>query len=149
MLSLGRRLNEMLNKYFQTNNKKELSANFFKWVAAEKTKYTKKNPPKKKTKTEKANDKKLEAKQKEAIKKVEQEVLKKVVAVREEKKIEAKKIAKAKAEYVFKVGDRVRLEDGKSVGTIDKIEKKNAFINYGFFTTKAKLEQLELVERAK
>ncbi|WP_075343245.1 endonuclease MutS2 [Tenacibaculum agarivorans] len=149
MLSLGRRLNELLNKYFQTNNKKELSANFFKWVASEKTKFTKKNPPKKKTKQEKAKEKETEAKQKQAIQKVEQEVLKKVVEVRKEKKEEAKKEAKARAEYVYKVGDRVRLIDGNSVGTIDKIEKKNAFINYGLFTTKTSIEKIELVEKAK
>ncbi len=149
MLGLGRKLNELLNKYFQTNNKKELSANFFKWVAAEKTKFTKKNPPKKKTKTEKAKDKKIADEQKEAIKKVEQEVLKKVVKVRQEKKVEAKKIAEERANYVFKVGDRVRLIDGNSVGTIDKVEKKSVFINYGLFTTKATLDKLELVEKAK
>ncbi|WP_442266124.1 endonuclease MutS2 [Tenacibaculum sp. ZS6-P6] len=149
MLSLGRKLNELLNKYFQTNNKKELSANFFKWVASEKTKYTKKNPPKKQSKQQKVKEKETEAKQKEAIKKVEQEVLKKVVEVRKEKKVEAQKEAKARAEYVYKVGDRVRLIDGNSVGTIDKIEKKNAFINYGLFTTKTSLEKIELVEKAK
>ncbi|MDY0779173.1 endonuclease MutS2 [Tenacibaculum sp. IB213877] len=149
MLTLGRKINELLNKYFQTNNKKELSANFFKWVAAEKTKHTKKNPPIKKTKTEKKQDKVAEQKQKDAIKKVEQEVLKKVVEVRKEKEIEAEKIAKAKAEYIFRVGDRVRLEDGNAVGTIDKIEKKKAFINYGLFTTETVLEKLELVQKAK
>ncbi|CAM1350250.1 endonuclease MutS2 [Tenacibaculum ascidiaceicola] len=149
MLSLGRNINEMLNKYFQTNNKKELSASFFKWAMAEKTKYIKKNPPKKKTKTEKKEEKVATQKQQEAIKKVEKEVLQKVVKVREEKKKEAEKIAKERAAYVFKVNDRVRLIDGNAVGTIDKIEKKKAFINYGLFTTEAKIEQLELVERAK
>ncbi len=149
MLSLGRRLNELLNKYFQTNNKKELSANFFKWVTSEKTKYTKRNPPKKKTKTEKVKEKEIAEKQKEAIKKVEQEVLQKVVKVRKEKKEEEKKIAKAKSEYIFKTGDRVRLVDGNAVGTIDKIEKKNAFINYGLFTTKTSIEKIELVQKAK
>ena len=47
MLTLGRKTNELLNKYFQTNNKKELSTDFFKWVAAEKTKRIKKAPLKK------------------------------------------------------------------------------------------------------
>ncbi|WP_420553125.1 endonuclease MutS2 [Tenacibaculum aiptasiae] len=149
MLSLGRKINELLNKYFQTNNKKELSANFFKWVMAEKTKHIKKNPPKKKTKQEKKKDLELVKKQKEIITKVEKEVLQKVVKVREEKKKIAEKVAKEKAAYIFKVNDRVRLTDGNSVGTIDKIEKKNVFINYGLFTTKAKIEQLELVEKAK
>lgn len=149
MLSLGRKVNELLNKYFQTNNKKELSSNFLKWVTAEKTKHLKKNPPKPKTKTEKKKAKEFSQKQQEIIKKVEKEVLEKVVEVRKEKKIEAKKIAKAKADYVFKTGDRVRLIDGKAVGTIDKIEKKTVFINYGLFTTKASKEKLELVEKAK
>lgn len=149
MLSLGRKINELLNKYFQTNNKKELSTNFFKWATAEKTKHLKKNPPLKKTKTEKKQEKVATQKQQEAIKKVEKEVLQKVVKVREEKEKEAEKIAKEKASYVFKVGDRVRLVDGNAVGTIDKVEKKKAFINYGMFTTEAKIEQLELVKRAK
>ncbi len=148
MLSLGRKVNELLNKYFQTNNKKELSTNFLKWVTTEKTKHLKKNPAKK-TKAQKKQEKVITKQQEEAIKKVEKEVLQKVVKVREEKKKEAIKIAKEKAAYVYKVNDRVRLIDGNSVGTIDKIEKKKAFINYGLFTTEAKIEQLELVERAK
>ncbi|SOU86329.1 endonuclease MutS2 [Tenacibaculum dicentrarchi] len=149
MLTLGRKTNELLNKYFQTNNKKELSADFFKWVALEKTKRIKKAPLKKLSKIERRQDKITNQKQKEAIKRVEKEVLQKVVKIREEKKEEAKKIAIEKAAYVYKINDRVRLIDGNSVGTIDKIEKKTVFINYGIFTTKAKLEQLELVERAK
>jgi DNA mismatch repair protein MutS2 len=149
MLTLGRKTNELLNKYFQTNNKKELSTDFFKWVAAENTKRIKKAPLKKQTKLEKKESKVIAEKQKQVIKKIEKEVLEKVVKVRAEKKEEAKKIAIEKAAYVYKINDRVRLIDGNSVGTIDKIEKKNVFINYGVFTTKAKLEQLELVERAK
>ncbi|MBA6156577.1 DNA mismatch repair protein MutS [Tenacibaculum sp. S7007] len=148
MLSLGRKVNELLNKYFQTNNKKELSTNFLKWVTSEKTKHLKKNPIKK-TKIQKKEEKITAKKQQEAIKKVEKEVLQKVVKVREEKKKEAEKITKEKAAYIYKVNDRVRLIDGNAVGTIDKIEKKKAFINYGLFTTEAKIEQLELVERAK
>ncbi len=149
MLSLGRKVNELLNKYFQTNNKKELNTDFLKWVTSEKTKFIKRNPPVKKNKTEKKQDKVAQQKQQAAIKKVEQEVLQKVVKVREEKKEEAAKIALEKATYVYIVGDRVRLIDSNSVGTIDKIEKKNVFINYGMFTTKAKKEQLELVEKVK
>lgn len=149
MLTLGRKTNEFLNKYFQTNNKKELIANFVKWVATEKTKHLKKNPPKPKTKVQKKEVAKKRELRKETIQKVEKEVLKKVVEVRKEKKEEAKKIAKAKASYVFKVNDRVRLEDGNAVGTIEKIEKKKAFINYGMFTTEVNVSKLELVEKAK
>ena len=149
MLSLGRKTNELLNKYFQTNNKKELNANFNKWVADEKIKHTKKNPIKPKTKAQKQKAKVIEKKKQEVIKKVEKEVLEKVVEVRKEKKIEAEKIAKEKALYVYKVNDRVRIIDSNSVGTIDKIDKKSVTINYGIFTTKTTLEKLELVEKAK
>lgn len=149
MLSLGRKTNEILNKYFQTNNKKELNAAFQKWVASEKTKYLKKNPEKIKTKAQKKKVQQKETEKKELVKKVEQEVLKKVVKVREEKKLEAKKVADEKANYIFQVNDRVRLIDGHSVGTIEKIEKKKAFINYGLFTTEAALDKLEFVEKSK
>lgn len=149
MLTLGRKTNEFLHKYFQTNNKKELTTSFLKWVAGEKTKHLKKNPPKPKTKAQKKEQKVQEVKKKEAIQQVEKEVLKKVVEVRKEKKKEAQKVAKAKAAYVFKVKDRVRLLDGNAVGTIEKIEKKKAFINYGLFTTETDVSKLELVEKAK
>ncbi len=149
MLTLGRKINEFLNKYFQTNNKKELTTNFLKWVTIEKTKYLKKKPTKPKTKIQKKAEKNKENQLKQVLKRVEKEVLEKVVEVREEKKVEAKKIAKAKANYVFKIGDRVRLEDGNAVGTIERLEKKKALINYGLFTTEASLEKLEFVEKSK
>ena len=149
MLSLGRKTNELLNKYFQTNNKKELNLNFNKWVADEKVKHIKKNPIKPKTKAQKQKAKVVKKQLQEVIKKVEKEVLEKVVEVRKEKKIEAAKIAKAKSEYIYKVNDRVRIIDSNSVGTIDKIDKKRVVINYGIFTTKTTLEKLELVEKAK
>ncbi len=149
MLSLGRKTNELFNKYLQTNNKKELTLNFNKWVADEKVKYAKKNPIKPKTKSQKQKAKIVEKQLQEVIQKVENEVMKKVVEIRKVKNKEAKKLAKIKAEYVFKINDSVRLIDGNSIGTIEKIEKKKAFINFGNFTTEASLEKLELVEKRK
>ena len=118
-------------------------------MAAEKTKHLKKNPSKPKTKVQKKEVQKQQEKQKEAIQQVEKEVLQKVVKVRKEKKAEAQKIAKAKAAYIFQVNDRVRLVDGNAVGTIEKIEKKKAFINYGLFTTEVDVSKLEFVEKGK
>lgn len=149
MLVLGRKINELLNKYFQTNNKKELNANFSKWVANERTKHLKKNPPKAKTKNQKKQEKKEEIVKKKVREKVEKEVLEKVVEVRKERKLREEKIAKEKASYVFKIGDRVRLEDGSAVGTIERIEKNKALINYGIFTTEAATNKLELVDKSK
>ena len=149
MLSLGRKTNELLNKYFQTNNKKELMANFNKWVADEKVKRAKKTPIKPTTKTQKQKAKIVEQQLKEVIQKVEKEVLKKVVEVRKEKKVVAAKVAQEKSEYNYVVNDRVRITDSNSIGTIEKIEKKKVVINYGFFTTKTTVDKLELVEKAK
>ncbi|MDG1172568.1 MAG: DNA mismatch repair protein MutS, partial [Polaribacter sp.] len=149
MLSLGRKTNELLHKYFQTNNKKELTANFNKWFADEKVKHVKKNPSKPKTTSQKKKAIVVKKQLEEVIKKVENEVLKKVVVVRKEKKIAAAKIAKERAEYIYRVDDRVRIIGANSIGSIDKIDKKNITINFGNFTTKTSIEKLELVEKAK
>ena len=149
MLSLGRKVNELLNTFFQTNNKKQLISNFNKWVTDEKVKHVKRNPIKPKTKSQKQKAKIVAKEMKKTIQKVEKEVLEKVVKVRTEKKIEEAKIAKQKANYVFKINDRVRIIDSNSIGTIEKINKNNIIINYGIFTTKTTSSKLELVEKAK
>ena len=149
MLNYGRKINELVNKYFQTNNKKELTAEFNKWLAVEKTKYLKRNPPKPKTKAQKKELKVEEKKQEHKLKTTEKEVLVEVEKVKVKKDIEAKKIAKQKADYKFKVNDKVRITDSNACGIIEKIEKNNAFINYGVFTTKTSITKLELVESAK
>jgi DNA mismatch repair protein MutS2 len=41
------------------------------------------------------------------------------------------------------------MSDGKAVGSIDKIEKNKAVVNYGVFTSKVSLEALEFVEAGK
>ncbi|WP_299013656.1 DNA mismatch repair protein MutS [uncultured Polaribacter sp.] len=149
MLSLGRKTNELLNKYFQTNNKKELNQKFNKWVADEKVKYAKKNPIKLKTKSQKQKAKVVEKQLQNVIKKVEKEVLEKVVEVRKEKKVKEAIVAKEKAAYIYKLNDKVRIIDSNSVGTIDKIDRKNITINYGVFTTKTTVDKIELVQKGK
>ena len=149
MLSFGRKSNELLSKYFQTNNKKELFAEFNKWVLIEKTKHLKLHPPVKKNKTEKKKEKEVKKNKEVALQKVETEILEKVKEVRKEKAIVAKKIAKEKAAYKFKVNDKVRLIDGKACGIIDKIEKNKVTIDYGMFTTQTALDKIELVVAAK
>ena len=51
-----------------------------------------------------------------------------------------------RAAHSFKVGDMVRIQDSISLGTIQKIEKKKATVNYGNFTTKVDLSKLELAK---
>jgi DNA mismatch repair protein MutS2 len=175
MLSYGRKINELTNRYFQKKNKKELISDFIKWVSVEQTKFEKlgkdKEATKLKTLTEKEekiplskrqrkkinHEKRLLDKQKEAVlklqeealKKAEAEVMKEVEKVRAVKKKDIKKQTDKNTDYQYKVNDRVRLIDGNAKGTIDKIEKNIATINYGLFTAKTHVDQLELVESAK
>ncbi len=149
MLIYGRKINELANKYFQTNNKKELTNEFNKWLISEKTKFLKKNPLKPTSKSEKQKVKVEKKQVEEKLKATEKEVMVEVVKVRENQQKEALKTAKQKSDYVYKIKDKVRIIGSNSTGTVEKIEKNNAFINYGFFTTKTTLSNLELVESAK
>ncbi|MDY7396589.1 DNA mismatch repair protein MutS [Aureibaculum sp. 2210JD6-5] len=149
MLSIGRKINEMSNTYFQSNNKKKLLSDFMKWILIEKNKYATLHEPQKKTKVQKKKEIEVKKTTERKLKEVNKEVLIEVKKIREKKNTLKKQVEKTKADYTFKVNDRVRLPDGKSVGTIDKIEKNIATINYGLFTTKVNTNQLELVEAAK
>jgi DNA mismatch repair protein MutS2 len=89
-------------------------------------------------------------KEREQKKKLNEEVKKDLVQVRIEKKkekVQPKVIEKPKPKLA--VGDQVRLFDGRSVGSIDSIEKQKAIVNYGAFTTQVSLDLLELVQSKK
>ncbi|WP_406683576.1 DNA mismatch repair protein MutS [Seonamhaeicola sp. MEBiC1930] len=134
LIYLGQKVNDLAEKYFNNKQKRELMSELFKLVQIENSKR-----------------KRITAKQKKAEKvkenQVKQEVEKKVAVIRKKKKAEKKKaIETPKPKPILKVGDRVRVEDGRSVGTIDKIEKNKAVINYGMFTTNISIDQLQLVE---
>ncbi|WP_196893467.1 endonuclease MutS2 [Aureivirga marina] len=147
MLNMGRKVNDIANKFFQTKNKKQMIAEFTKWMAIEQSKHIAKNPPVPKQEKKKVKQEKKE--QEKKMKVVEKEVLKKIEVVREEKKEQAKVEAKRKSSYIFKLKDTVRLIDSRACGTIEKIEKNKVTINYGMFTTSAKLDQIELVNSYK
>ncbi|WP_242135371.1 endonuclease MutS2 [Aestuariivivens marinum] len=139
LIYLGQKVNDLAEKYFENKRKRDLMAELFKVVQIENSKR-----------------KKISAKQKQVEKakekKVKQEVEKKVEVIRKKKKTEkliAKQKEAEKPKPVLKIGDRVRMEDGRAVGSIDKIEKNKAVVNYGMFTTNVSLEQLELVETKK
>ncbi|PCE63800.1 endonuclease MutS2 [Sediminicola luteus] len=139
MIYLGTKLNDAAEKYFLDKKKRPLISELLRIVEVE-------NSKRKKTTAK-------EVRQKKAKKEVvNQEVLKEIKVVREKKK-EAKKKAviqeKNKPKPILRIGDRVRLTDGKAVGTLEKIEKNKALINYGLFTTSAPLDQLELVQAMK
>ncbi|WP_242086961.1 endonuclease MutS2 [Aestuariivivens sediminis] len=137
LIYLGQKVNDLAEKYFENQRKRELMNELFKVIQIENSKREKVSARHKKV---------VKAKERE----VKQEVERKVEIIRKQKK-EAKKraIEIPKPKPVLKVGDRVRLEDGRAVGSIDKIEKNKAVVNYGIFTTNVSLEQLELVESKK
>ncbi len=139
MIHLGNKINTAAEKYFQDKKKRVLVSELLRIVETENSKRKKKT----------ANQAKAERTKKN---RVAQEVQKEVKIIREEKKVAKKKAIvkeRNKPKPVFKLGDRVRLHDGKAIGTVDKLEKNKAVVNYGMFTTNVSVDQLELVERMK
>ena len=56
-----------------------------------------------------------------------------------------KKKTEQKSLKPLTIGDKVRISDSESVGTIEKIVKNKGFVNFGNFMTEVKMETLELV----
>lgn len=134
LIYLGQKVNDIAEKFFNNKRKRELLDELFRLVQIENSKR-----------------KRIPVKQQKAIKAkkqhVKEEVEKKVAIIRKKKKTAKKKqVEITKPKPVLKIGDKVRLEDGRAVGSIDKIEKNKAIVNYGMFTTSVSMDQLELVE---
>ncbi|MEM1336221.1 MAG: DNA mismatch repair protein MutS [Bacteroidota bacterium] len=139
MIHLGNKVNDSAERYFHDKKKRPLISELLRIVETENSKRRKSSAK--------------EAKTKKAIKKqTANELEQKIVKVREEKKAKKKKAIqqeKARPRPVFKIGDRVRMHDGKAVGSIDILEKGKAVVNYGMFTTNVSVDLLELVEAKK
>ena len=133
---IGQKIESIAENYFNNKNKKDLIGEFLKIIEIENSKRKKATPKEIKAIVEK---------KKEVIKEIEVKV-EEIRVAKKEKKLKPI-IEKPKA--VLKVGDRVRMSDGKSVGSIDHIEKNKATVNYGIFTSKVSLDLLELVESVK
>lgn len=137
LIYLGQKIDDLAEKFQNNKKKRELMADLFRLVQIENSKR-----------------KKVSAKQKRAEKakekQVQQEAEKKVEAIRKKKKAAKKnEVKKDKPKPILKVGDRVRMHDGRAVGSIDSIEKGKANVDYGMFTTNVSLDLLELVEAKK
>ena len=139
MIRLGNKINEVAERYFRDNKKRQLVSELLRIIETENSKRKKKSAAVVKAEIEKQN-------------KVEQALQKEFRNVRRKQQEQKKKIQKeikSRPKPVFKVGDRVRLQDGKAVGSIDSLEKNKAVVNYGIFTTNVSVDQLELVEAGK
>ena len=133
---IGQKIEDIAEKYFNNKNKKDLIGEFLKIVEIENSKRRKATA--KETKV-------IAEKKKEVI----NEVAVQVEEIRAEKKAKKVKEVIEKPKPILKLGDRVRMFDGKAVGSIDSIEKNKATVNYGLFTSKVSLDLLELVEVVK
>lgn len=135
LLTLGRRFDKISEDYFYNKRKKQLQEELFKLVLLENSKRQRV------AKQQKRQQEKIE-------KKIEKEVVKKIEVIRQEKK-EKIKIQKLQEESLpkvpLKLGDKVRIINGTAVGTIDILEKEKATVNYGMFTTKIDIKELEKV----
>lgn len=136
LIYMGHKLDDIAEKYFNNKDKKTLIGEFLKIVEIENSRRKKLSVKEKKVK--------------EVIqKKVEEEVKVKVEEIRtvkKENKIKAKIEEENKPKVILKIGDRVRMIDGKAIGTLEAIEKKKATVNYGMFVSKVSLEDLEYVQ---
>jgi len=138
LVYLGQKISDLGERFFENKRKRELMNELFKLVQIENSKRQK-----------------ISLKQKKALKaketELKKEVDKKVAVIRKEKKKQKEKAAliPPKPKRVLVVGDSVRLEDGRAVGTLDKLEKNKAVVNYGLFTTTVNIDRLEYVNYKK
>ena len=134
LIRLGEKINQLIEVFVSQQNKKSLMSNFMKIVEKEKAKKLQ-------------NSKKERKKQHNKQKQTQQEVSKKVDKIREKKKTKEKSAPEKpeKPKPVIKVKDRVKIEDGKAIGTVEAFKKEKAVVNYGAFTTTVSPNQLEKV----
>lgn len=131
MIQLGQKLDELSERYFVDQKKRNLISSLIHLVETENSKRKKKNVAT--VKDERKSKQTQEAALKDDLK-----------SLPTKSPVVTKKKVKEKPDLAsFKVGDKVRLEESKSTGTIDAIEKEIATVNYGMFTTKVHLSKLE------
>ncbi|PKH68369.1 DNA mismatch repair protein MutS [Flavobacterium sp. ALD4] len=133
---VGQKIEDIANRYFNNKSKKDLIADFLKIIEIENSKRKKATPKEAKAIVEKKKE-------------VVAEINVHVDEIRKEKKEKKLKPVVEKVKVTLRLGDRVRMINGKAVGTLDNIEKNKATVNYGVFVSKVSLDELELVEAMK
>lgn len=132
MIVVGNKLNDIAQRFFNDNKKRSLVSEVIKLVDSLNSKRKKKNFLKNKL-------------EKNRKKRTAQILETELIDIRKEKKKNKSKVIIKKNKVELRVGDKVRLEESRSIGTIDKIEKNKAIVNYGTFTTKVDLFRLDIV----
>ena len=136
MIVLGNKLNEIAERFFENNKKRPLISELLTLVETE-------NAKRKRKSVFVAN------KEQQEKNNLDKELKKELVKIRKEKKKKINNPSPLLPKVKLKIGDRVRMFDGRSVGNIDSIEKNKAIVNYGMFTTQVNVELLEFVESKK
>lgn len=135
LIYLGQKIDDLSLTYFNNKDRKILIGEFLKLIEVENHK--RKKLSLKEQKEKEVTKKEVAAEIKPTIEKIRKE--------KKDKKIK-EEIEKFVPKTVIKVGDTVRMYDGKATGTIEKIVNNKATVNYGVFTTQVSLEQLEFVK---
>jgi DNA mismatch repair protein MutS2 len=138
LVYLGQKIKDLGERYLENNRKRELMNELFKLVQLENSKRQKVSLKQKRA---------LKAKETQLKKEVEQKVA--VIRKQKKKQKELAALVPPKPKRLLVIGDSVRLEDGRAVGTLDKLEKNKAVVNYGLFTTTVNVERLEYVKTKK
>lgn len=143
IITLGKKIQSIADEYLKNPNKKKLFSEIHKIIEVENARKRKKLKTIKSHKKEKINVKRK--------KEVAEEMEKEVAILSKRKKEDAKtkfeheKNNPPKPKYTFKIGDAARIFGGITYGTIEKIERKKATLNYGKFMTTVSIDELELV----
>lgn len=132
-MQLGQRLDKIIQAYSEGKTKKETIKDFTKILEMEKHKVIQ-SSEKEKIKTQKQR-KKVQSE-------LKREEVKEQLVQAETEKI---KTTKDNAFKWMKEGRKVRIIGSSSAATIDKIEGEIAFLNYGMFTTKISVYEIERV----
>ena len=128
IIELGNKVNDIAEVYFHNNKKRPMVAKLLELIEKENSKRKRKSVEI--IKKEKKNKKRASVEIQSDIKQLKKEIIDPIESPKKKK-------------LILKVGDKVRLPDSVSVGSIDSIEKNKAIVNYGTFTTQVNIDKLE------
>jgi len=132
-LQFGSRIESFISDYTSGKPRKEIVQNFIKILEQEKHKSKDIN---------KSDIEKLKLVKKKLSEQLKKDIVKEKIALTHEKLEQEQKQERS---LWLKVGQRVRILGSTSIGTIEKIHKNKAIINYGIFKTTISSDELERV----
>lgn len=132
-LQFGNKVESFVDAYIKGKPRKEVVKDFVKILEQEKYK---------KLETHKDENKRLQIIKRKITQQLKREDIREKIAKTNEKVEEKRKEERA---IWLKIGQRVRIVGGTSVGTIEKLSKNKAIINYGTFKTTIDTDELERI----